>query len=292
MYALASQKNNGTERETELIGEKIEPDSDQRCIIKEMDTKQSSNLIYKMACKILHKGPVDKQVSVEESSDLSYEDALLDVQLTSFFRTEYAKQEPPSGVFPKIMQAIRLHREKQDKLANASIFVRWADLVGQKLAAAYRFGARADSGRILSGGLVTALLLIAAWPSLSNTLSGNSGSTLFGTYFEAFSNNGSAQPTQNPADAQGPAGITIAPLQVAQPTTTSGNQSAPAVGQYVSPGRIYEERLLRVEQKTGENLQAPDKGSNSAFTQPSADKTKVAEPQDEQQYQRPALGQD
>ena len=65
-----------------------------------MESKQSSNLINKMACKILHKGPVDKQVIKDESSDLSYEDALLDVQLTSFFRTEYGKQEPPSGVFP------------------------------------------------------------------------------------------------------------------------------------------------------------------------------------------------
>lgn len=245
-----------------------------------------------MACKILHKGPVDKQVSTDESSDLSYEDALLDVQLTSFFRTEYAKQEPPSGVFPRIILAIHLHREKQEKLANASIFTRWADLVGQKLAAAYRFGARADSGRILSGGLVTALLLIAAWPSLSNTLSGNNAGMIFGTYFQAFSNSSSAQPTQNPADEPLQAGTTVAPLQVAQPTTASSNQSTLTVGQYVSPGRIYEERLLRVEQKTGENLLAPDKGSNPAYSQPNADKTQVAEPQGEQRYQRPALGQD
>ena len=44
---------------------------------------------------------MDKQVGADEPSDLSYEDALLDVQLTSFFRSEYAKQEPPSGVLPE-----------------------------------------------------------------------------------------------------------------------------------------------------------------------------------------------
>lgn len=73
-----------------------------------MESKQSSNLINKVACKILHKGPVDKQAIADEPNDLSYEDALLDVQLTSFFRSEYAKQEPPSGVFPRIIQAICL----------------------------------------------------------------------------------------------------------------------------------------------------------------------------------------
>ncbi len=86
-----------------------------------MESKQSSNLIKKVACKVLHKGPVDKQVIADESSDLSYEDALLDVQLTSFFRTEYAKQEPPSGVFPRIIQAIRLNRERQERLASAGL---------------------------------------------------------------------------------------------------------------------------------------------------------------------------
>jgi hypothetical protein len=253
-----------------------------------MESKQSSNLINKMACKILHKGPVDKQVSMDEPSDLSYEDALLDVQLTSFFRTEYAKQEPPSGVLPRIIQAIRLHRERQEKLANASLFTRWAELVGQKLVAAYRFGARADSGRILSGGLVTALLLIAAWPSLSSTLSGNSAGTIYDTYFQAFSNNVGAPPTQSPANMTG---TSIEPLQATPPTSSSENQSALPAGEYVSPGRIYDEPLLRMEQRTGEDLQAPD-NSSPAYTQPSADKTRVAEPQDEQQYQRPALGQD
>jgi hypothetical protein len=253
-----------------------------------MESKQSSNLINKMACKILHKGPVDKQVSTDEPSNLSYEDALLDVQLTSFFRTEYAKQEPPAGVLPRIMQAIRLHRERQAKLANASFFARWADLAGQKLAAAYRFGSRADSGRILSGGLVTALLLVAAWPSLSNTLSSNNAGTIFDTYFQAFSNNGEVQPTQNPQ------GLTVAPLQ-ATPLTVSSEtkgQSAIPTGPYVSPGRLYEDNILRTEQRTGEDLKASENNGHAANTPPSSYKTPVTEPQDEQQYQRPALGQD
>ena len=241
-----------------------------------------------MACKILHKGPVDKQVNADESSDLSYEDALLDVQLTSFFRTEYAKQEPPAGVLPRIVQAIRLHRERQEKLANASLITRWADLVGQKLVAAYRFGARADSGRILSGGLVTALLLIAAWPSLSSTLSGNSTGTIYDTYFQALSNNVGVAPTQSPANMTG---TSTEPLQATPPTGTSADQSVLPAGEYISPGRIYEDPLLRMEQRTGEDLQASSNNS-PAYTQPGADKTRVAEPQDDQQYQRPALGQD
>jgi hypothetical protein len=253
-----------------------------------MESKQSSNLINKMACKILHKGPVDKHVSADESSDLSYEDALIDVQLTSFFRTEYAKQEPPSGVFPRIMQAIGLHRERQERLASASLFTRLADTVGQKLAAAYRFGARADSGRILSSGLVTALLLIAAWPSLSVALSSNKTGTIFDTYFQAFSNNGGAQPTQSPQE------LTAVPLQ-ATPLTVSSQtkgQSAIATGPYVSPGRLYEDSVLRTERRTGEDLEAPENNGRAANTPPSSDKTQVAEPRDEQQYQRPVLGQD
>ncbi|MEP6776250.1 MAG: hypothetical protein ABJA50_11710 [Chloroflexota bacterium] len=253
-----------------------------------MESKQSSNLIKKVACKILHKGPVDKQVIADESSDLSYEDALLDVQLTSFFRTEYAKQEPPSGVFPRIIQAIRLNRERQERLASAGLFTRLADMVGQKLVAAYRFGARADSGRVLSGGLLTALLLIAAWPSLSGTLSGNNSGTIYDTYFQTISNNVGVPPTQSPTNMTG---TSIEPFQATPPTSTSANQPPLPAGGYISPGRIYDEPLLRIEQRTGENLQAPDK-SSPVYTQPGADKTRVAEPQDEQQYQRPALGQD
>ena len=229
-----------------------------------MESKQSSNLIYKMVRKILHKRPVDKQVSAGEPSDLSYEDALLDVQLTSFFRTEYAKQEPPSGVFPRIIQAIRLNRERQERLANASLFTRLADLVGQKLAAAYRFGARADSGRVLSGGLVTALLLIAAWPSLSGALSGNKAGTIFDTYFQAFSNNGEVQPTQNPQ------GLTVAPLQAAPPTVGSEavGQSPISMGPYVSPGRLYEDSILRTERRTGEDLKASENNGHATNTPP------------------------
>jgi len=253
-----------------------------------MESKQSSNLINKMACKILHKGLVDKQVGTDEPSDLSYEDALLDVQLRSFFRTEYAKQEPPAGVLPRIMQAIRLHRERQAKLANASLFARWADLVGQKLAAAYRFGARADSGRILSGGLVTALLLVAAWPSLSSTLSGNNTGAIYNAYFQAFSNNVGVPTTPSPTNLTGTG---IGPLQGTPSTGSSGDQSSLPTGRYISPGRIYEDPLLRMEQRTGEDLQASG-NSSPAYTQPGADKTRVAEPQDDQQYQRPALGQD
>ncbi len=252
-----------------------------------MESKQS-NLINKVACKILHKGPADKQVIADESSDLSYEDALLDVQLTSFFRTEYVKQEPPLGVFPRIIQAIRLNRERQERLANAGLFTRLADVVGQKLAAAYRFGARADSGRVLSGGLVTALLLIAAWPSLSGVLSSNNASTTFGTYFQAFSNNGEVQPTQSLQ------GLTVATLQATPPTVSSETkgQSAISMGPRVSPGRLYEDSILRTEQRTGEDLGASENNSSAANTPASPDKTQVAEPQDQQQYQRPALGQD
>ena len=253
-----------------------------------MESKQSSNLINKVACKILHKGPVDKQAIADEPNDLSYEDALLDVQLTSFFRSEYAKQEPPSGVFPRIIQAICLNRERQERLTSASLFTRLADMVGHKLAAAYRFGARADSGRVLSGGLVTALLLIAAWPSLSGALSTNKAGTIFDTYFQAFSNNGEVRPTQSPE------GLTVAPLQ-ATPRTASPEtkgQSAIPTGPYVSPGRLYEDSVLRTEQRTGEDLKASENNGRADNTPPSSDKTQVAEPQDEQQYQRPVLGQD
>jgi hypothetical protein len=261
-----------------------------------MESKQSSNLIYKMACKILHKGPIDKQVSTDEMSERSYEDALLDVQLTSFFRSEYAKQEPPSGVFPRLVQAIRLHRERQEKLANAGPMARLRDMAGQKLAAVYRFGARADSGRVLSGGLVTALLLIAAWPSLSNTLSNGNMSTIYGTYFQAFTNTGGAQPTQRPTGELRPADGNVAPVQAA-PTKTSdvGGQAVSEAGEYISPGRIYEEPLFRIEQRTGEDLTAAEPNGNADHTQlnPSGtDKGKATEPQGDQQYQRPALGQD
>ena len=107
----------------------------------------------------MHRGGTGQQDISDDPNDRSYEDALLDVQITSYFRAEYGKAEPPKGVFPRIIQAIRLHRERQEKLANTSAFARFTESLGQKLASAYRFGARADSGRVLSGGLVTALLL-------------------------------------------------------------------------------------------------------------------------------------
>lgn len=237
-----------------------------------MQSKQSSNFIYKIVCKLLHKGPAETQDSRDDLNDRSYEDALLDVQLTSFFRAEYGKKEPPTGVFPRLIQAIWLHRERQEKLANASAIARFRDSLGQKLAAAYRLGARADSGRVLSGGLVTALLLIAMWPSMSRTLPNNNLGTL------------------------GLGGTTTA-AQTAQPTSTSedGGQATSSAGQYISPGRIYEEPRFRLEQKTGEDLAAPDDNGSRALTQPNQSntgKSKADQPQVEQQYQRPAIGQE
>jgi hypothetical protein len=247
-----------------------------------------------MACKILHKGQTEKHASTDEPSDRSYEDALLDVQLTSFFRSEYGKQEPPTGVFPRIVQAIRVHRERQEKLASVGMFARWRGVAGEKLAAAYRFGARADSGRVLSGGLVTALLLIAALPSLSNALSSSNMGTLYGTYFQAFSQNGSAAPTQYPTSGNetGSIGTVVAPRQATTPTNSTGDggQAASPVGAYISPGRIYEERLFRTEQRTGEDLLSPEESRSSS--QQNTGKSNVVEEQDTEQYQRPALGQD
>src|SRR5438093_8678184 len=53
--------------------------------------------------------------------DLNYEDALLDAEMRVFFRNEYGGIEPPSGVFPQVLNAIKRHDEERAVSSRSTI---------------------------------------------------------------------------------------------------------------------------------------------------------------------------
>src|SRR5437763_11828221 len=124
-----------------------------------MFTKQLPNIISRIVFKL---GRGTSPHTDGELNDLSYDDALLDVEIRSFMRAEYGKKVPPAGVFHGVVRAIRLYQQAQKRGAEAGPTSRFGELLGsllQACVATYRVGTRPDMGRIMSGSMVAALLL-------------------------------------------------------------------------------------------------------------------------------------
>lgn len=149
-----------------------------------MQIPQLSNFINKAIYKLAQVKRVNNDsassLADAELNDLSYKDALLDAQARSFFRAEYGDIEPPPTVFPRLAHAIRLHSQEQERQARAKVTSSPAVVVparrlGLAMVGLYRASSSAGTSRVLSGGLVTVLLMLAMGPNLAQVLGGPTG---------------------------------------------------------------------------------------------------------------------
>ncbi len=260
-----------------------------------MVTKSISSLIDRIASKITPKA--DRKVSAradETTNDLSYEDALLDVEIRSFMRAEYGKKGPPNGVFPRVIQAIRLYREEQAKAAPeglASSLTRIAGSLGQTIVTAYKLGARLDAGRIVSGSLITALVLLAVWPGMARSLS-NGGQ--LGQYLDVISGGAASAPGEystGVGTAESPTS-TSASSSVSTPVPAGPGASTTTQSTYMTPGRLYDDPRLLLAQRTGEDPNELKKHSNKQATDGSTGNDGFSHYQSEPNHNRPMTGQD
>jgi len=220
-----------------------------------MQSNLLQNSIHKFVSKITHRS---SELDQSAQEDLSYEDALLDVEIRSFMRAEYGKENPPDGVFARVMQAVKLYREEQ---AGGSLRTARSGLervirpIGQALAAAYRYGARPDSGRIISGSLITALLVLAVWPGLARSLA-NSGQLPMSIDVLLSGQNAAPAGSSTGTLASESATSTSAAPEISTPlpAAPSGSSASTAPqANFISPGRLYEDPRLLIAQRTGED---------------------------------------
>jgi hypothetical protein len=116
---------------------------------------------------------IDKITRRHRRGTLLGDETLLDLQIRAYLRSEYANEIPPSGAFPRLMRAVQLHREEQRRIAEATFSERVARNIkrlGRALPGLYHTLGRAHSARIISSGMVTALMLLAMWPSMKQML--------------------------------------------------------------------------------------------------------------------------
>lgn len=247
-----------------------------------MHAIQISDFIIRISRKLI---PGETTADGAELNDRAYTEAMLDLQLRYFLQAEYGKEEPSSDLLPQVLRAIYLYKEEEAKRNRISLKTRMEQVVGQlghSLAVRYRGMAGAGTGRILSGGLVTALLMLATWPGMMQVL-GNSHEVTLHRSNVAGESAGSVTPTGSPA---GPI--------IERPTAPVTSAPAlPVAGQQISPGRIYVDPRLRLEQKTGEDLGVsiePLDTSNQHSTTRDVPSEKTAQPQTEPDYIRHLTG--
>jgi len=265
-----------------------------------MVTKSISSLIGRIVSKIAHTSDPKVSVRDEEAFDnLSYEDALLDVEIRSFMRTEYGKKMPPYRVFPRVMQAIKLYKEGQTKAASVGVVSRVTQItgsLGQAIVATYKLGTRLDASRMVSGSLITALVLLAVWPGMAHSL--RNGGQL-GQYIDVLSGGVGSASTVDSTDI----GITESPTSTsalsspATPIPTGSTEPAASAAQqpvYMSPGRLYDDPRLILAQRTGEdpNDLESKKHSNKQPTDGDTSNNGSSQVQSEPNHNRPMFGQD
>ncbi len=207
------------------------------------------------------------------------EEILLDHQMRSFLQSEYAKETPPSGVFPRLMRAVHLHREEQQKRAEARIrekVVRNIGQLGRALTALYHTFGRGDTSRIISSGLVTALMLFAMWPSMKQMLVSNPFVSSLHANTSVDGSN-SSYPTDL-VTSQGP-------TQIVASTESSD----------ISPSLVDEQRSLLLEQRNGEDLNAVPASEDPNYLHPferGLGNKKAIPVQTNPTRQRPIIGQE
>lgn len=107
--------------------------------------------------------PAATQLAAEH--DLSYEDALLDLQISNYLKAEYGFEQPPSGVFPRLLAAIRAHERREPVIEGSRRVAAFM--------AVYRVLHSPATSKLVSGGIAAAVMIAV--------LSSNSVTFLRGT---------------------------------------------------------------------------------------------------------------
>lgn len=94
-------------------------------------------------------------------NDLSYEDAILGLEIRSFMQSEYGTIEPPKGVFQRIVKAIEQNLTTQAASTGKQ---------GGYLAAFYRMASGPVSGRLVPSAVAFALLVMVLGTNGANLL--------------------------------------------------------------------------------------------------------------------------
>ena len=152
------------------------------------------------------------------------DETLLDFHIRAYLRSEYANEIPPSGAFPRLMHAVQLHREEKQKHVEAGIREKLARnfrQLGRAFGVLYHILGRGDTARIVSSGMVTALMLFAMWPSMKQMLASNylAPSPHIGTSVD----DGNSSYPRDLVTPKDPNAMAILPPGTTQPSVTSPN---------------------------------------------------------------------
>jgi hypothetical protein len=123
-----------------------------------MQLSESLHRLRRLAANTLRRPSSGATEQAARDNDLSYEDALLDIQLRNFFKAEYGAAQPPSGVFPRLLAAIRAHERGEEPSGITGPVAAFMSL--------YRVLQASSTQRLVSGA-VTAALLVAVLSSNS-----------------------------------------------------------------------------------------------------------------------------
>jgi hypothetical protein len=224
---------------------------------------------------------IDKISRRHRRGTLLGDETLLDLQIRAYLRSEYANEIPPSGAFPRLMRAVQLHREEQQLHAEAHFGKRISRNIrrlGHALPRLYHTLGRGDAARVISSGMVTALMLFAIWPSIRPMLSNN---------YLAPSLNVS---TSNDGNGLGDRTLYGIPTETSVPGVGDARQT--------SPSNVDEQRILLMEWRLGQDLGAPFEDPNylHPFERGLGKKAAPSQsdpiPQSDPIRDRPIIGQD
>lgn len=107
-----------------------------------------------------------------DEHDVSYEDAIFDLQLRNFFRAEYGQVEPPPRAFPRLLAAIRAHERGQA--------VQEAPRPIAAMLSVYRALRTTTAHRLVSGGIAAALMIAVISSNSASFLRGAAVSLVTG----------------------------------------------------------------------------------------------------------------
>ena len=156
---------------------------------------------------------IDKFTGRSRDEAAPSDDALLDLQIRAYLRSEYANEIPPSNVVPRLVRAIQFHSEEQQMRLASRLRGRLVGnrrQLGRAFSSLYHALGRGDASRLISSGLVTALMLFAMWPSMKQMLVTNYLTSNLPSYALADGSNPS-----RPESSEG-TGITPVPTEHSQ----------------------------------------------------------------------------
>ncbi|MEO8287284.1 MAG: hypothetical protein ABI670_12740 [Chloroflexota bacterium] len=174
---------------------------------------------------------LDKGYDPASAYDVSYEDALLGLEIRSFLQAEYGQTEPPAGVFRRIMRAIEQQLATESRKTQPEFIARF-----------YRAMSGPFTARLVPGAVALSLMVAVLGTNFPQVLRGGAPGTLL-------SGSGTQSPTAQPLQQN---------KVTADPTSSIGNV-APIVIAGTEQAQFYDRVELRLRPiKHGDDAQDDD----------------------------------